>query len=42
VGKSIYEFSDEARYNDYVLIDETPDAPQTAKKKQKPSMYLKH
>ena len=29
VGKSIYEFSDEARYNDYVLIDETPDAPPT-------------
>lgn len=29
VGKSIYEFSDEARYNDYVLIDESPDAPPT-------------
>jgi hypothetical protein len=29
VGKSIYEFTDEARYNDYVLIDEAPDAPPT-------------
>ncbi|MCX6209878.1 MAG: hypothetical protein NTZ59_10410 [Bacteroidetes bacterium] len=31
VGKSIYEFTDEARYNDYVLIDDStpPNTPPT-------------